>query len=117
LAGVSAFPFYGLETMYLLSYVVQPSIRAGWLTIVGASILACFTVMMWLRNVRLGAILQVILLLPGVIGMFATHRWRSFGGDLAGGIDAVFVAGLLVVAVIPGILLGVALLVLSSRRR
>lgn len=116
IAGFCALPCYWLELSYLLSLAVQSPRLVDWIATSGAVVLGCLTVGMWLRSARSGAILQITLLLPGVIGIFATHRSSGprFGG--VNDVDLGFVIGVLIVAVVPGVLLGVALLVLSKMR-
>jgi len=120
LAGLCVMLFCWLELSYVLSRAVQSPRLAGSLAALGAAALGCLTVAVWLRNARAGAVLQIALLLPGVVGMFVAYRWR--GPHLSAGddVDLGFLLGIVIVAVIPGALLSAALLVLSrmrSRRR
>lgn len=115
--GICAVPIYWLELGYVFHLVVQPIDLAEHIALGGAILLATLTVWAWWRSVRLGAIVQILLLLPVIIALASIFPEEIERARWGGGIDIRVAKGLLVLAVIPGMLLAFALIALRRRSK
>jgi hypothetical protein len=117
LGGVCLLPVYWLQLSYVLQFVIRSPGAMGRAAGLGAVTLTILGAYAWNHSVRLGAIIQVLLLLPGVLGLVTIFRGQFIRATWGGGIDMHFVAGLLAVGIAPGAVLAFAAIALRRRQR
>lgn len=113
--SLCAIPIYWLQLSYVVQFVTPSPSAADRLAAAGALTLAMIGAWAWSHSLSIGAMVQIALLLPAVVGFGLTFPSELRRAAWGGGIDYQFFLAFLAIVILPGALLGFAVLALRHR--